>query len=247
MVTLHPLFVVAGVGGGTGTGAAAARAFSRAGYSVALIARGKESLERLAADLKSAGGNAAPFPIASYSVDDLKSAFTSIAQKFPASQYALRAALYNAGSGVWKPFLSTTVDDLQASLQTNVVGAFAFAQEVIPVMKANENHPERGRGTLIFTGATASIRGNVTTSAFSISKHGVRALSQSLAKEFGKEDIHVAHAIIDGGIYTQNNPDRKLEVGLKPESIAQSYLWLANQERSAWTWELDLRPSHEKW
>jgi len=99
------------------------------------------------------------------------------------------------------------------------------------------------------------LRGNVVTSAFSAGKHGVRALSQSLAKEFGKENIHVAHAIIDGGILTDRSRAMKKseeweaneDVRLNPDAIAQSYLHLANQERSAWTWELDLRPAHEKW
>jgi len=112
------------------------------------------------------------------------------------------------------------------------------------------------RGTLIFTGATASIRGNVVTSAFAAGKHGLRALSQSLAKEFGKQNIHVAHAIIDGGILTDMarqrmtpeqaaNPDP--DARLTPEAIANAYLFLTRQDRSAFTWELDLRPAHEKW
>ncbi|THH07724.1 hypothetical protein EW146_g9223, partial [Bondarzewia mesenterica] len=113
---------------------------------------------------------------------------------------------------------------------------------------------EKGkRGTLLFTGATASLRGNVTTSAFATGKFGLRALAQSLSKEFGKENIHVAHVIIDGGIVTDrsrargeawvNNPDVRLE----PDSIAKAYQYLTEQDRSAWTWELDLRPAHEKW
>ncbi|KAJ3494866.1 hypothetical protein NLJ89_g10720 [Agrocybe chaxingu] len=102
------------------------------------------------------------------------------------------------------------------------------------------------RGALIFTGATASARGNTTTSAFAVGKFGTRALSQSLAKEFGKENIHVAHAIIDGAILTDRQRDRNspewqnnADVRLHPDSIAASYLYLVNQDRSAWTWELD--------
>ncbi|KAF9002184.1 hypothetical protein BDQ17DRAFT_1542485 [Cyathus striatus] len=109
------------------------------------------------------------------------------------------------------------------------------------------------RGTLLFTGATASLRGNAVTSAFASGKFGTRALSQSLAKEFGKQNIHVAHAIIDGSILTDQSKncgpewEKNEDVRLNADSIASSYLYLVNQDRSAWTWELDLRPAHEKW
>lgn len=104
-------------------------------------------------------------------------------------------ALFNAGFGVWKPFLKLTPEEIQESVDTNIVTAFAFSKEVITAFKANAIDEEGGgkRGTLIFTGATASLRGNTTTSAFAAGKFGIRALSQSLAKEFGKENIHVAH------------------------------------------------------
>jgi len=250
MAAIRPLFVVAGVGNASGTGAAAARLFSGAGYSVALIARSKDSLEKLAGEINDSGGNAAAFPIPSYGATDITAAFSSIRTHFPSSQFSLRAALFNAGHGVWKPFLDITPEDIQETLNTNVVAGFAFARESILNFKQNDIDSEKGkRGTLIFTGATASLRGNVTTSAFAAAKFGTRALSQSLAKEFGKDSIHVAHAIIDGGILTGNATSRlgPHAVGLSPESIAQSYLYLVNQDKSAWTWELDLRPSHEKW
>ena len=100
--------------------------------------------------------------------------------------------MYNAGQSVWKPFLQITPQEVSAVVQTNIEGAFAFAHEVITDLKQNSvEEPLGSRGSLIFTGATASIRGNVTTSAFSAGKHALRALSQSLAKEFGKENIHV--------------------------------------------------------
>ncbi|KAJ2917271.1 hypothetical protein MD484_g3153, partial [Candolleomyces efflorescens] len=149
-----------------------------------------------------------------------------------------------------------TPEDIQLSLDTGVAAAFAFARQSILSFKENEIDSTNGkRGALIFTGATASIRGNVVTSAFSAAKHGARALSQSLAKEFGKENIHVSHAIIDGGILTDRSKGRSNDpnwennnnVRLRPESIAESYLYLVNQDNSSWTWELDLRPAHEKW
>jgi len=254
-MSVRPIFVVAGVGKGFGTGAAAARAFSKAGYRIALIARNTESLKSLADEIKSNGGDAAPFAIPSYQPSDIQSAFRSIKTQWPSSP--LRVALWNTSQGIWKPFLEITPEEVQESVNINIVAAFAFAREVITAFKELDVDAAAGkgkRGTLIFTGATASLRGNVTTSAFAAGKHGLRALSQSLAKEFGKQNIHVAHAIIDGNILTdrsrtylsdekQNNPDQRLD----PESIASSYVYLANQDRSAWTWELDLRPAHETW
>ncbi|KAK7023003.1 NAD-P-binding protein [Favolaschia claudopus] len=244
MSALRPLFVVAGIGRAAGTGAAVARRFSKEGYSVALIARGEDSLNALSDEIKKGGGEAAPYCIPSYSPDDIASAFTSISAQFPNSHYALRAALFNVGYAVWKPFLEVTAAEVQESLNTNVAAAFAFSRSAILKFKENNLNAENPkRGTLIFTGATASTRGNKMTSAFSIGKFGARALSQSLAKEFGKDGIHVE---IMTGAALERSRDQPLS-GLSPESIAQAYMYLVNQEKSAWTWELDLRPAQEQW
>ncbi|KAF8057472.1 hypothetical protein FPV67DRAFT_564241 [Lyophyllum atratum] len=248
------VLVVAGLGKGSGTGASAARLFSKAGYSVALVARGTETVNKLAEELNSAGGEAAPFPVESYAPKDITSVWESIRAKYSAPKYTIGVAIFNVAQGTWKPFLDVTPADIRESLAINVEAAFAFSREAILTFKDNEiSEPKGKRGTLIFTGATASLRGNTTTSAFAAGKFGQRALSQSLAKEFGKENIHVAHAIIDGGILTERmvegrpeqakNPDLRLD----PNSIAESYLYLVNQDRSSWTWELDLRPALEKW
>ncbi|KAG6908533.1 hypothetical protein DXG01_004304 [Tephrocybe rancida] len=248
------VLVVIGLGTGESTGAAVARRFSQDGYSVALIARRPDIVKQLADELNAAGGDASPFPAESYSSQDIKALWTNIRSKYPAPGYVISAAVFNAAQGVWKPFLEVTPEDVRSSLETNVEAAFAFAREVILTFKENDiEEPAGKRGTLIFTGATASIRGNVVTSAFSAGKHGLRALSQSLAKEFGKQNIHVAHAIIDGSIRSERAFQRhpqlvgKPDASLTPESIANSYLYLVKQDRTAWTWELDLRPAHEKW
>ncbi|KAA1470928.1 NAD-P-binding protein [Dentipellis sp. KUC8613] len=253
-MSTQPIFVVAGVGNSAGTGGAAARAFSKAGYRVALVSRSgrADSLNQLATELSANGPEAAAFPISAYTYDEVTSAFDAIKKRWP--NVPIRAALWNAGYGVWKPFLEVTKEQVEESVQTNITAAFAFSKQAILAFKDLELNDKGKRGTLIFTGATAAIRGNTTTSAFAAGKFGERALSQSLAKEFGKQNIHVAHVIIDGGILTDrstgvkdkewlNNPD----VHLRPESIADSYLFLTNQDRSAWAWELDLRPAHEKW
>ncbi|KJA16785.1 hypothetical protein HYPSUDRAFT_47055 [Hypholoma sublateritium FD-334 SS-4] len=249
------VLVVAGLGNGSGTGASTARLFANSGYSVALIARGADTVDKIAEEINKSGGHAVAFPVASYSDEDITTVWKSIHTKFPKPEYAIRAAVFNASHGVWKPFLEVTPQDVQDCLQTSVAAAFSFSRGAILAFKENDiEQPNGKRGALIFTGATASLRGNVVTSAFAAGKFGTRALSQSLAKEFGKENIHVAHSIIDGGILTERSQSTRspewqanADVRLSPESIAASYLYLVNQDRSAWTWELDLRPAHEKW
>ncbi|KAF5319643.1 hypothetical protein D9619_008465 [Psilocybe cf. subviscida] len=244
------VLVVAGLGNGYGTGAAAARLFARNGYSVALVGRGAKVANELAETIITDGGHATPFTIPSYSHQDITQTWAAIHKHFPKPEYAVRAALFNVSGRVFKPFLDTTPEDVQECLQTGIAAAFAFSRGAILTFKENDNEQSSGkRGTLIFTGATAGIRGNTYTSAFAASKFGLRALSQSLAKEFGKEDIHVAHSIIDGAILLQPEPSSQgmVDKNLRPESIASSYLYLTNQDRSAMTWELDLRPSQEKW
>jgi len=257
-MSARPIFVVAGVGNGSGTGASTARLFAKSGYNVALIARGEDSLNKLADEIKSDGGEAGAFPIPSYTPTAINTAFSEIKSRWPNS--SVRVALFNAGHGVWKPFLEITPEEIQKSVDVNIVAAFAFAKEALLAIKDldiegdGEKDGKGKRGTLLFTGATASLRGNITTSAFAAGKFGIRALSQSLAKEFGKQNIHVAHTIIDGGIvtdraraYTSEEVLKNPDVKLSPDSIAKAYLYLVNQDRSAWTWELDLRPAHEKW
>jgi len=246
------ILVVAGVGNGSGTGGATARLFAKAGYSVALIARNADHLKKTAEEISASGGTAAAFPIAAYDYKSISGAFSAIKAHWPNEE--IRVALYNSAHGVWKGFLDVTENDVRETVDVNIIASFAFAREAILAFKDLPLNEQGKRGTLIFTGATASVRGNKTTSSFASGKHALRALSQSLNKEFGVQNIHVAHAIIDGGIVTdrrkQASPGTDWaneDIFLKPESIADSYLYLANQDRSAWTWELDLRPAHEKW
>ena len=137
---------------------------------------------------------AAPFPVPSYSDDHIASAWEGIHAKFPKPEYVIRVALFNVAHGVWKPFLDVTPQDVQDCLQTSVAAAFSFARGAILAFEENDiEEPSGKKGTLIFTGATASTRSNVVTSAFAAGKLGTRALLQSLAKKFGKENIQVAH------------------------------------------------------
>jgi NAD(P)-dependent dehydrogenase (short-subunit alcohol dehydrogenase family) len=135
---------------------------------------------------------AAGFPVPSYRPEDISSVWQSIRKTYTAPNYIIKAAVFNIGTAVWKPFLEITPAELRESLSVNVEAGFAFSREAILTFKQNEIEELKGnRGTLIFTGATASLRGNTTTSAFAAGKFGLRALSQSLAKEFGKQNIHV--------------------------------------------------------
>lgn len=254
MAAKRGIFVVAGYGNGQGTGSASAAAFANAGYKVAIIGRerGDNSLQHGAQALKITGTDVAAFPIRGYDNASIHDAFEAIKKQWP--NEPLRVALWNASFGAFKAFLDTTPEMWEESAEINIKAPAAFARECILTFKNQDLTPEGAKGTLLFTGATASIRGNKTTSVFAAGKHALRALAQSLAKEFGKENIHVAHTIIDGGILTDrslsvkgedwvNDPDVRLD----PNSIAKSYIYLAHQDRSSWTWELDLRPAHETW
>ncbi|KAG5636169.1 hypothetical protein H0H81_008919 [Sphagnurus paluster] len=188
------VLVIAGLGKGSGTGASTARVFSKAGYSVALVARGADSVNELAKELNASGGEASPFPVEGYLPKDITTVWNSIRKKYASPTYSIGAAVFNIGQGVWKPFLDITPEDVRLSLEINVEAAFAFSREAVLTFKENAVSEDTGnRGTLIFTGATASLRGNTTTSVFAAGKFGLRALSQSLAKEFGRDNIHVAH------------------------------------------------------
>ncbi|PGH09741.1 hypothetical protein GX51_00421 [Blastomyces parvus] len=236
--------VIAGVG--AGTGASIARKFAGT-YSVAVLARSSTSYQSLVQEITSSGGNAVGINTDVTSVASVQNAFAEISKAFPGAPIA--AAVYNVGGGfVRKPFLELSQEDFLAGYETNAKGAFHFSQAVLPLLLKSNNleHP----ATLIFTGATASLRGSPLCSSFATGKFALRALSQSLAREFGPQGIHVAHAIIDGVIDIERTkgfqfdaPDAKLN----PNSIADTYWFLHTQPRTTFTHELDLRPYVEKW
>ncbi len=203
------------------------RVFAKAGYYVALIARGPEKLQKVADEIAGDVSGAvvrlldlysgplvrnaphlhirgecipvqiATFPVESYSYQALTDVFSAIrAHQWPSGPVELRAGVYNVGASVRKGFLDVTERDIQTVVDADIHGAFAFSHQLITAFKKNELDTKGKRGTLIFTGATASVRGNVTTSIFSAGKSALRALSQSLNKEFGKENIHVSRCAI---------------------------------------------------
>ncbi|KAJ3191637.1 hypothetical protein HK101_007535 [Irineochytrium annulatum] len=229
-------------GAGPGLGAGVARAFAQKGYSVALMARTASKLDAIADSINAAGGKAKGFP-ADISESSIATAFRAVRAEF--KNAPIRVAVYNASSFGMKPFLDTTRSEIEDSMQF-VAGGFTFAQEAV---KAMEEHGEGG--TVLFTGASAGLRGSAKFTSFAVQKFGLRAISQSLAREYHPKNIHVAYVVVDGLIDTEvvrkgmGEPAGK-DTRLNVEDAAQSYVFLHEQPRSTWTQELELRPFSEK-
>jgi NAD(P)-dependent dehydrogenase (short-subunit alcohol dehydrogenase family) len=150
--------------------------------------------------------------------------------------------IYNAGSGIWKTAEELTAAEFEQSFKVNALGLLVSAQHVVPLMR------RAGRGNIVVVGATASLRGRPKTAAFAAAKAAQRSLAQSLARQHAPDGIHVSLMIIDGAIDDAGAaPDRAEAQRLRPEDIANEALHLTQQDRSAWTFELDLRPLRETW
>lgn len=232
--------VAAIVGAGPGLGAAVARRFARQGYTVALVARTHRKMEEIKKGIEHAGGSAFSFSADVTREKELESAFHEITEKAG----SIGVLVYNAGDFKMESILNIKPEEFKRSWEINCLGAFLCAKFVLPSMI------EEKEGTIIFTGATASKRGSAMFSRLAVGKFGLRALAQSMAREFGPSGIHVAHVIIDGHIatpyYLESQPDRDPQTLLSPESIAEQYWQLHIQDSTAWTLEIDLRPSVEK-
>lgn len=246
-----PTFYAVVVGVGSGTGASVARLFAR-GYPIALLARKESSYAPVVAAITQAGGTALGISTDVSDAQSLDAAFARVAREWP--QARLAAAVYNAEAGFsYKPFLELAPEDLDRALSTGAKGLFYFAQKTLPLLlKAGEEEvAAKYPPTLIVTGATAALRGSAKFAAFAAGKFAQRAITQSLAREFGPRGVHVAYTIIDGSIDTPWGKDRVANGGvadgkISPDAIAESYWYLHTQPRSAFTQELDLRPSVEK-
>ena len=151
--------------------------------------------------------------------------------------------VYNAGAFQMGGILDLSPEKFDECFKANCAGAFYAAQQVLPAMV------EAGRGTVLLTGATAAMRGGARFSALAVGKFGLRALAQSMAREFGPQGLHVAHVVVDGQIDTprvrEMSPGREDHTMLSPDAIAETYWQLHSQDRTAWTLELDLRPAVE--
>jgi NAD(P)-dependent dehydrogenase (short-subunit alcohol dehydrogenase family) len=231
--------VAAILGVGPGLGAAVARRFAREGFAVALMARSEESLAGVREEIEGNGGTALPVAADATDPASVEEAFGRVRRELGDPE----VFVYNAGAFQMGGILEIPPERFDECFRANCAGAFYAAQQVLPAML------EAGCGTILLTGATASLRGSARFSALAVGKFGLRALAQSLAREFGPQGIHVAHVVIDGQINTprvgEMSPDREEHTMLSPEAIAETYWRLHSQDPTAWTLELDLRPSVE--
>jgi NAD(P)-dependent dehydrogenase (short-subunit alcohol dehydrogenase family) len=233
------------VGAGDATGGAIARRFAREGYAACVTRRTADKLAPLVERIRAEGGVAHGFASDARKEDDVAALIARIEHEVA----PIEVAVFNIGANVRFGITETTERVYRKVWEMGALAGFLMGREVARVMLP------RGRGTIIFTGATSSVRGSSGFAAFAGAKHALRALAQSMARELGPQGIHVAHVIIDGAIDTQfiaeNFPQRyalKEQDGiLSPDAIAENYWQLHRQHRSAWTHELDLRPWMETW
>jgi NAD(P)-dependent dehydrogenase (short-subunit alcohol dehydrogenase family) len=227
------------VGVGEGLGAALAHRFA-AGYKVALIARSGEVIGRVADEIKSSSGAALPIQSDATVESQIASAHEQINRELG----PVEILIFNGGRRPMGRLMETTPEVFEQTWRLHTFGAFLWARQEVPQMLA------RGSGTILITGATAGVRPWPTSAAFAPAKFAVRGLAQVMARDLHPQGIHVAYVNVDGGIdmplLRQFLRDAKDEDLLKPSAIADAFWYLAHQDRSAWSHELDVRPFREK-
>lgn len=221
------------VGAGAGLSASLARLFAKNGMKVALAARSVDDLAPLAQET-----GAKLYACDAVKLADVVAAFAAATKDIGEPD----AVIYNASYRARGPFAELEPAEVERSLMVSAFGGFLVAQEAAKRMLP------KGRGAILFTGASASVKGYLQSAPFAMGKFALRGLAQSMARELAPAGIHVAHFVIDGGIKSArraesaDRPDSMLD----PDAIAESYLQVLLQPRSAWTWELELRPWVEK-
>ncbi|MGO4331939.1 SDR family oxidoreductase [Cupriavidus sp. 2TAF22] len=233
------------IGAGDSTGGAIARRFAAEGMVACVTRRSADKLEPLVESIRSTGGTAYAFGTDARKEDEV----VALIEKIESEIGPIEVLVFNIGANVPSSILEETARKYFKIWEMACFSGFLNAREVARRMV------RRQRGTILFTGATAGLRGKENYAAFSGAKHALRALAQSMARELGPKNIHVAHIVVDGAIDTEfirsTFPDRyalKDQDGiLNPEHIAENYWYLHSQPRDAWTFELDLRPWIENW
>ena len=233
------------IGAGDATGGAIARRFAREGFTVCVVRRKADSSKPLVAQIEADGGRARAFGSDARREEQVVALIEEIERDIG----PIEVFVFNIGANVASSILEETARKFYKIWEMACFAGFLTAREVAKRMVTRE------RGTMLFTGATASLRGSAHFAAFAGAKHGLRALAQSLARELGPKNINVAHSIIDGAIDTEfikaNFPERyafKDQDGiLNPAHIADAYWYIHTQPRDAWTFEFDLRPWMERW
>ncbi len=231
--------VVAGVG--PGLGESIARKFASEGCNVGLFARSDEYLGELAGELHAeTAGDAAAVPTDVTDESQVESAFERVRETFG----PVDVLVNHAGGGGWSGLRESSAEEFEDAWRTCAYGAFLCSKRAVSDMVEGDG------GTVIFTGATSAVRGRGGAAGFSSAKFAVRGLAESMARELGPKGVHVAHAVIDGQILTPDAREqadgRSEDSFLDPDAIAESYWHLVEQDRTAWTLELDLRPAVEE-
>ena len=238
-----PSVLIVGVGAWHGLGAAIARRFAKGGHPVAIAGRNRDKLESTARELKAAGARVVSVIGDAADATDTRRFVAEAEQLAP-----LVAAFHNAGGNEPTPFLELSEECFTRHWREHALGGFQVAQAALPILL------QHGGGSLFFTGASASLRGKANFAPFASAKGALRNLAQSIAREYGPQNIHVGHVVVDGGIEgerllarTPALKEQRGEAGLlQPDAIAEAFWFLHHQPRSAWTLELDLRPWSEK-
>ena len=236
------------VGAGDAIGAAVARRFARGGYKVCVARREAAKSQGLLDEAKAAGQDIRAFSVDARNEAEVQGLFARV----EAEVGPLDICLFNAGSNVNKPMLETTEKLFFKAWELACYAGFLVGRE------AARHMVPRGGGSILFTGATASIRGGSGFAAFAAAKFGLRAVAQSMARELGPKNVHVVHLLIDAGVDSEAIHQRMRARGIdakdiaadsltKTESIAEAYWFAHHQARDGWTHELDLRPFVEKW
>ena len=232
--------VCAVLGVGPGLGTSVARRFAAEGHAVAAMARSEDSVAPGIEAIEASGGTARPFAVDATDPGSVASALARVRDQLGDPD----VFVYNAGAFEIGGVLELDPEQFERLWRVNCAGAFFAAREVLPAML------ERGRGTVLLTGATAGWRGKARFSGLAVGKFGLRALAQSLAREVGPQGVHVAHVVVDGQIDTPRVrsmfPGRDAGTMLSPDAIAETYWQLHRQDPTAWTLEVDLRPSVEE-
>ena len=219
------------VGAGAGLSASLARALAKEGVRVALAARSVEDLDALKRET-----GATTFACDASARTDVEKLFVEL----EAAGGAPEIVIYNASSRTRGPLVELDPAEVERSIAVSAFGAFLVAQQAVRRMLPKQ------RGAILFTGASASVKGYAQSAPFAMGKFALRGLAQSMARELAPQGIHVAHVVIDGGIKSARRSESSPASLLDPDAIAQSYLHLIHQPRSAWSWEIELRPWVEK-
>ena len=234
MNSRKPVAVVAGVG--PGIGIAYAHRFAAGGYAVAILGRDSNRVRSLGKAVEGVVG----FTCDVTDPEAVTRTFAAIAQQMG----DIDVLLFNAGSGVFKSVEDITPDDFETAWRVNAYAALLCSQAVIPAMK------RRGAGSILFTGATASLRGGKQTAAFAPAKAAQRSLAESMARSLWPQGIHVALIIVDGVVDLPRTraamPDKANDFFVDPAGVAETAWFLAHQDRRAWSFEVEARPAVEQ-